>query len=127
MIATRAIALATSLSAVLLLCAAPARAQSTHIYEFQHAPIVLHYHPVGGHQFVLADVDEALAQEVHALELDLHYRSSDDQVVTLRPDTDSSRSIHALNRSGLSVSKARSGRHVGHTHVSGSTRAASAL
>jgi hypothetical protein len=81
MIALRSVALALSAAAALLLGGTPALTQDTHIHEFQHAPIVLHYHPVSGVQFTLEQVHTALAQEVHAIELDLHYRGSDGQVV----------------------------------------------
>lgn len=82
MIAMRTTALAVSLMAgAVLLRDTRALAQDTHVHEYPHAPVVLHYHPVSGVQFTLDEVRFALAREVHAIELDLHYRASDGQVV----------------------------------------------
>jgi hypothetical protein len=52
----------------------------TYIHEFPHARVVVHYHPTS-EQFTLEDVDLALDQRVHALELDLHFRPQDRQIV----------------------------------------------
>lgn len=52
----------------------------TYIHEFPHPRVVVHYHPTT-EQFSLEDVDLALGQRVHALELDLHFRPQDRQIV----------------------------------------------
>jgi len=52
-----------------------------YIHEFPHPRVIVHYHPVGGEQFALAHVQFALVHKVHAIELDLHYRESDGQIV----------------------------------------------
>jgi len=51
-----------------------------YIHEFPHPRVVVHYHPTS-EQFTLKDVDLALDQGVHALELDLHFRPADHQIV----------------------------------------------
>ncbi len=51
-----------------------------YIHEYPHPRVIVHYHP-SRRQFTLDDVRFALAQEVHALELDLHLRQQDSRVV----------------------------------------------
>lgn len=71
-------------SALALLAAACAigavsRAQ-TYIHEFLHPRIVIHYHPKTS-QFRLSELQVALEKTVNAVELDVHLRESDHQVV----------------------------------------------
>lgn len=53
----------------------------TYIHEYPHPRLVVHYHPVSREQLTLAHIDFALARQVHEVELDLHYRESDGQIV----------------------------------------------
>lgn len=53
---------------------------STYINELPHPRMVIHSHPTGN-QFTLHEMQTALDYGVQAVELDVHYRDSDKQVV----------------------------------------------
>src|SRR5205085_969781 len=50
-------------------------------HEFPHPRVIVHYHPVTGEQFTLSHVQFALTNQVHAIELDLHFRAADGEIV----------------------------------------------
>lgn len=54
--------------------------QKTYIHEYPHPRVIIHYHPAAGEQLTLDHVQFALLHELHAIELDLHYRE-DGQIV----------------------------------------------
>ena len=54
--------------------------QKTYIHEYPHPRVIVHYHPAAGEQLTLDHVEFALVHQVHAIELDLHYRE-DRQIV----------------------------------------------
>jgi hypothetical protein len=60
------------------LCAA--NGSQTYINEFPHPRLVVHYHPTG-QQLTLEELGQALDRKVGAIEVDLHIRESDGQVV----------------------------------------------
>lgn len=69
---------ACALAASATRAAAPA-VETTHIHEFTHPRVVVHYHPRAGMQFLLEHARYALENGAHGLELDLHMRG--DEVV----------------------------------------------
>jgi len=67
-------------AAVAVIAVSSAANAMTYIHEFEHPRMVVHYHPTTA-QFGLLELRAALGQGVSAVELDIHLRASDNQVV----------------------------------------------
>ena len=67
------------LAAFLLTSATPAGAGW--ISEFPHPDVVVQFHPAAKEPFTLEDIDRALKDGAHAVELDVRWRDTDGSVV----------------------------------------------
>lgn len=61
--------------------AAPEPAPAAFLHEFPRAPVIVELHPRGDRPFTLDQLERALRQGVHAVELDLRERRADGTVV----------------------------------------------